>query len=66
MNPEIDENGTKRWWLKGRLKGRLHRIDGLAIEWFFGYKSWWLNGYRLTEQDWMNKVLFNEVKISSI
>jgi hypothetical protein len=46
-NPEyeIDINGTKRW----RLKGKLHREDGPAVEWADGDKEWWINGKRHRE-----------------
>jgi hypothetical protein len=40
-NPVIDEEGTKTWYLDGRL----HRTDGPAIEWSDGHKQWWLNGH---------------------
>ena len=36
----IDQHGTKRWYLNGRL----HREGGPAIEHADGYKVWWLNG----------------------
>ena len=36
----VDEDGTKRWYLNGRL----HREDGPAIERPNGSKGWWLNG----------------------
>jgi hypothetical protein len=62
MNPEIDKNGTKRWWLKGRL----HRIDGPAVEYLEGNRFWWFYGDWLTEQEWLSKVLFNEVKIIAL
>ncbi len=41
MNPEIDSDGTKKWYNK---KGLLHRKDGPAIEYSNGTKSWFLNG----------------------
>jgi hypothetical protein len=41
-NPEIDQDGHKRWWAYDRL----HRTDGPAIEWLDGCKSWWINGIR--------------------
>ncbi len=37
---EVDEYGTKWWWLNGEL----HREDGPAVERSNGYKSWYLNG----------------------
>jgi hypothetical protein len=38
----IYEGGTKRWMLNGKL----HRVDGPAIEWAKGSKSWYLHGKR--------------------
>ena len=37
---KIDEYGTKRW----RLNGKLHRVDGPAVELANGDKHWYLNG----------------------
>ena len=38
--PEFDKDGTKVWYLNGKL----HRIDGPAIEGANGDKRWYLNG----------------------
>jgi hypothetical protein len=38
-------NGTKTWYLKGKL----HREDGPAVEYAGGNKSWYLNGKRNRE-----------------
>ena len=40
MNPEIDKDGTKRWYANGRK----HRLDGPAVESSSGYKFWYVNG----------------------
>ena len=45
-NPETDINGTIRWY---NDKGKLHRLDGPAIEWCRGNISWWINGDILFE-----------------
>jgi hypothetical protein len=37
---KVDENKTKRWYLKGKP----HREDGPAVEWANGTKYWCLNG----------------------
>ena len=37
---EVDSNGSKHWYLNGKL----HREDGPAIESADSSKSWWLNG----------------------
>jgi len=39
----IDANGTKRY---RNLKGYYHRMDGPAVEWPNGYKSWYKEGKR--------------------
>ena len=37
---KVYPNGTKRWYLNGKL----HREDGPAIEYAIGHKEWYLNG----------------------
>jgi hypothetical protein len=39
-------NGTKEWWLNGKL----HREDGPAVEWSNGSKYWYLNGVCFSER----------------
>ena len=36
----IDESGTKRWYINGKL----HRTDGPAAEYANGTKYWYVNG----------------------
>ena len=36
---EVDEYGTKRWFLNGNL----HREDGPAVEYLGGLKYWYLH-----------------------
>jgi hypothetical protein len=56
-NPIIDANGTKKWYLHGKL----HRTDGPSIEWFDGDKEWWyLNGEEYTE-DSFRLIQFNSL-----
>jgi hypothetical protein len=38
---EIDARGTKKWFNE---EGKLHRLDGPAVEWADGDMSWWING----------------------
>ena len=38
-------NGEKIWWNNGKL----HRIDGPAID-DNGYKEWWINGKHLSPE----------------
>ncbi len=40
IEPVVDQSGTKRWYLNGKL----HREDGPAVEYANGSKSWYLNG----------------------
>jgi hypothetical protein len=39
-------SGLKEWWVDGKL----HRLDGHAIEWY-SYKEWWIDGVELTQQE---------------
>ena len=39
-NPRIDKDGNKRWYVDGKL----HRLDGPAVEGSNGTKSWWVDG----------------------
>ena len=46
-------NGTKRWYLNGKL----HREDGPAVEYANGTKRWYLNGKELTEEEFKRHIL---------
>jgi len=48
----IDTLGTKFWT---NSKGEKHRTDGPAVETLSGHKSWWINGKKLTEQQFLAK-----------
>ena len=39
---EITSNGNRYWYRKGKL----HREDGPAVEWWDGDEEWYLNGKR--------------------
>ena len=40
----VDDAGDTRWY---NAAGKLHRVDGLAVEWADGTnKAWWVNGQR--------------------
>lgn len=43
---KIRSNGDKFWYNK---QGKLHRLDGPAIEFANGDKEWWINGKRHRE-----------------
>ena len=44
---EIDQFGTKRYYKNGKL----HRLNGPALEFADGYKEWWINGKRIDCKD---------------
>jgi len=57
MTPQyiyITENGSKLYYKEKAMTIR-HREDGPATEWSDGSKSWWLNGERLTEEEFKKK-----------
>ena len=49
---QVRNNGTKEWLLDGKL----HRIDGPAIEYANGYKEWYLDDKQLTHAQWLEAV----------
>ena len=49
---KVYPSGTKEWFNE---KGQLHRLDGPAVEWADGIKSWYLNGVEVTEDQVMNE-----------
>lgn len=62
---KVDNFGTKRWYLAGKL----HRVDGPAVERASGGRGWWLAGRRFkSKESWFKslsagdkeKVLFSE------
>jgi len=55
-------DGIKLWYINGEH----HRIDGPAVEYSDGKKFYYIDDLSLTEQQWLNKVLFYEVKINSL
>jgi hypothetical protein len=50
---KVDNNGTKRWYLNGKL----HREDGPAIEYADGNKGWYLNGIEYTKQKYYRELV---------
>lgn len=60
--PAYECLNAKFWYINNRL----HRIDGPACEYSDGLKNWYIKGNPLTEQQWLSKVLFDNVKISLI
>ena len=48
----VSPDGIKRWFLNGKL----HRVDGPAIEWPDGSKYWYLNGKEYSESEWKKEV----------
>jgi hypothetical protein len=47
-------DGSKSWWLNGKL----HRLDGPAIEWVDGSEAWWVNGKRCQTKEEHAKLAF--------
>jgi len=37
---KVNDDGDKYWYFNGKL----HRVDGPAVEYVHGHKEWWLNG----------------------
>ena len=55
---EISDDGTQRW---KNSKGELHRVGGPA--WISGdYQAWYLEGKRLTKEEFTNRT--TKVKVS--
>ena len=44
---KVSSDGTKHWFKNGKL----HRINGPAIEFSNGEKRWYLHGKKVTQQD---------------
>jgi hypothetical protein len=69
---DIDNEGTKRWYLNGEyhrtdgtkywyLNGKRHRTDGPAIEYSTGTKYWYLNGMKLSEEEYLRTTRNNKL-----
>ena len=50
---EIVPDGTKYWYQDGRY----HRLDGPAIEYADGKKSWYIKDVKHTEEEYYNSIL---------
>ena len=55
---KINEYGDTYWYLNGEL----HRTDGPAYEGDNGYKAWYLNGKRYSEEEWKKICMELEIK----
>ena len=44
---KVYEDGDRCWYQNGKL----HRLDGPAIEWADGTRQWWINGKQLSEEE---------------
>jgi hypothetical protein len=51
---EINQFGSK-YYYKDKAMTILHREDGPAVEWWDGHKFWYLNGEKLTEEQFKKK-----------
>ena len=52
---KIDENGTK-FYFKDKAMTKLHREDGAALEYAYGYKAWFLEGNHYNEAEFKAKM----------
>jgi len=55
----INEYGTKYWKLPN---GYFHREDGPAIENKEGYRAWYINGLKYTEQEHRHEIRSRKLK----
>jgi hypothetical protein len=46
-------DGVRKW----SFNGEWHRIDGPAIEYANGRKEWWINGKKISEEEFNNRKL---------
>jgi hypothetical protein len=53
----IDELGTK-YYYRDRKMTICHREDGPAVEWVDGTKSWWIEGRRVSEEEFNKRTKF--------
>ena len=44
---KVHTNGDREWYQNGKL----HRVDGPAVEYANGHKEWWINGVQLTQEE---------------
>ena len=56
---EINKYGNKYW---KSPNGLFHREDGPAIEIANGYKEWFLNGIKYTEQEYKKKMRLKKLE----
>ena len=52
----VNCNGVKYWCKYWYLNGKLHRVDGPAVEWSSGSKMWYLNGIYYYESDYWKEL----------
>lgn len=51
--PYVDYDGDIIW---RNAKGQYHRLDGPAWEWPDGYKAWYIDDKKYSEEEWREKV----------
>jgi len=49
----IYDDSSKQWWVDGKI----HHLDGHAVEHPDGSKEWWVNCKRVSEQDFPSAVI---------
>jgi hypothetical protein len=62
-NPVIDTHGNKRWYDK---YGQDHRLDGPAIEYYNGNKSWYINNRWVYSLSLQGQALKGELDMSDL
>jgi hypothetical protein len=45
--PAVETHSVKAYYIDGQR----HRLDGPAVEWTDGLKDWWVNGRRMTREE---------------
>ena len=58
---KINKYGTKRWY---NSKREFHREDGPAVEYANGYKVWYLNGKKYSQEEWLTKM--RKIKLAKL
>ncbi len=57
--PTVEYNNGDR---KCYINCRKHRTDGPVVEWINGYKSWYLNDIRYTEEEFNQELIKLKLK----
>lgn len=47
-----NNDNDKEWYIEGKY----HRTDGPAIEWSDGFKEWWIDDNRYSQEEWFQQL----------